>query len=66
MDILTTPRLRLRVTLEGDIAPLHENVLGDAEVMRHAFGGAAMNRDEAEKFIRKISISTGRWWGSRH
>lgn len=60
MDILKTERLTLRAAREADIAPLCEAVLGDAEVMRHAFAGAAMARADAEGFIRtRFNFSGG-------
>jgi [ribosomal protein S5]-alanine N-acetyltransferase len=52
--ILTTPRLALRATTEGDISTLQELIFSDGDVMRFAFAGAAMARDAAEDFIRKF------------
>ena len=52
--ILTTPRLILRTTTESDIPLMQERIFGDKEVMRHAFAGVPMARDEAEGFMRKF------------
>ncbi len=50
--ILATPRLILRAATESDIPILYERVFGDGDVMRHAFSGVVMPREEAENFIR--------------
>jgi [ribosomal protein S5]-alanine N-acetyltransferase len=52
--ILTTPRLALRATTEGDISTLQTLIFGDSDVMRFAFAGAPMSGDAAEDFIRKF------------
>jgi ribosomal-protein-alanine N-acetyltransferase len=49
--ILTTPRLILRAAIDSDIPILQERVFGDSEVMRYAFAGVPMAKDDAEKFM---------------
>jgi ribosomal-protein-alanine N-acetyltransferase len=50
--ILTTPRLVLRTATENDIPLLHERIFTDQEVMRYAFAGLPMAREESERFMR--------------
>ena len=52
--ILTTPRLILRTTTEGDIPVLQERIFGDSDVMRYAFMGVPMEKHRAEAFMRKF------------
>jgi [ribosomal protein S5]-alanine N-acetyltransferase len=52
--VLTTPRLILRATVEGDISILQHLIFGDSDVMRFAFSGAPMAGDAAEDFIRRF------------
>src|SRR5262245_13715472 len=52
--ILTTPRLVLRATTEGDISTLQTLIFRDSEVMRFAFAGTPMASDAAEDFIRRF------------
>jgi ribosomal-protein-alanine N-acetyltransferase len=52
--ILTTPRLVLRTTTEGDIPFLQDRIFGDSDVMRYAFAGLPMEKDTAEAFMRRF------------
>jgi RimJ/RimL family protein N-acetyltransferase len=52
--ILTTPRLLLRTATEPDIKVMWERVLGDSEVMRYVFQGAAMTLEKASEVMRKF------------
>ena len=61
--ILTTPRLALRTTSEGDISILQKLIFSDGDVMRFAFAGTPMTGDVAEDFIRKFFTFGGRLTG---
>ncbi len=52
-EILVTPRLALRATVAADIAPLHERVFADAQVIRFAFSGRQLSREETDRFVRE-------------
>jgi hypothetical protein len=53
--ILTTPRLILRTATEPDIQVMWERVLGDSDVMRYVFQGAAMTLKKASEVMRNFS-----------
>jgi len=52
--ILATPRLILRTAIESDIRVMWERVLGDSEVMRYVFQGAAMTLERTGEVMRKF------------
>ena len=70
MDIILTPRLRLRTPLAHDLSDLHEHVLSDADVMRLAFSGTVLSLEQTSAFFsdnfdhdhsgRKLGILTER------
>ena len=53
MELIATPRLVLRATVAADIAPLHERVFSDPEVIRYVFSGKPLSADESAKFVRE-------------
>lgn len=52
-EILSTQRLILRPTSEGDIPALHEKIFSDADVIRFVFAGREFSLDESANFIRE-------------
>jgi ribosomal-protein-alanine N-acetyltransferase len=52
--ILSTSRLVLRTTTENDIPILQERIFGDSDVMRYAFAGEPMAKDQSESFMRRF------------
>jgi len=52
-EIFSTPRLVLRATVAADIAPLHDRIFSDTEVIRFVFSGKRFTDAESANFIRE-------------
>ena len=52
-EILSTPRLVLRATVSADVAPLHERIFSDPEVIRFVFSGRPFSAAESASFVRE-------------
>src|SRR5690348_10057993 len=58
-EIISTPRLILRATLDSDVEALHSRIFSDPDVVRFVFAGKAFSVAESAKFIHERFNFTG-------